>query len=136
MPNKIITNNPGEGYHGVKLRYLGDERKAHLAYNRMHSHVKKIAAQHLMNEKKPNIMVRDFLDSKYGRHIANETDDAYTVKAFKDFKKTYKPELFKEDYSVSESSTKFMSILESKLQGSKSLVGHHLDKKSVGTKTK
>lgn len=37
---------------------------------------------------------------------------------------------------ISESSNKFMSILESKLQETKSLVGQHLDKKSIGTKTK
>ncbi len=99
---RVITNNEGGGFFGQAYTKHKNENKAHRSYNSMHSKVKKTAIQHLRDAKKPNVMVRDYLDSKYGRHLHDmhvdgKSDDAYINRSFKDFKKEYKPELFKEE---------------------------------------
>lgn len=104
-PAKIITSNPGYGYHGAvynRLRQVDDHHptvsdKAHGAYNRMHAKVKKVATEagHLAAAKKPNVMVRDFLDSQHGRHLDGfENDTKHISRTFGHFAKSYDPTLF------------------------------------------
>ena len=50
--------------------------------------------------KKPNVMVKHYLDSQHGRHLkGNETNHEYIKKDFAKFKKSYKPEHFSEEMS-------------------------------------
>lgn len=98
--SKPLTNNPGNGFHGqAMLKHKNDNAKAHAEYRKMHAKVKDMAGEagHLTNSKKPNIMVRDYLDSKRGRHVADyQNDDKYIKKDFGQFAKTYDPKLFTE----------------------------------------
>lgn len=98
-PVKPITNNPGYGYHGIAHKKHGDINKAHAEYNKMHVKVKDWAGEagHLVHSKKPNMMVRDYLDSKRGRHLEGlEADDKYIKKDFGHFARSYDPKLFVE----------------------------------------
>jgi len=99
-PVKPLTNNPGYGYHGiVDRKHKGDANKAHAAYNAMHAKVKNWAGEagHLAVSKKPNEMVRDYLDSKRGRHLEGlEADEKYIKKDFGHFSRSYDPKLFVE----------------------------------------
>lgn len=97
---KVKSNNPGNGYHGVLYRvHFGDNSKVDREYRKMHARVKDMAGEagHLKDSKKPNLMVRDYLDSKRGRHLESyEKDDKYIKKDFGSFAKTYDPKLFAE----------------------------------------
>lgn len=97
---KILTNNPGYGYHGIADRkHKGDLNKSHAEYNKMHAKVKDWAGEagHLALAKKPNVMVRDYLDSARGRHLEGlEADDKYIKKDFGHFARSYDPKLFVE----------------------------------------
>jgi hypothetical protein len=99
-PVKILTNNPGYGYHGIAhTKHKGDTNKAHAEYNRMHAKVKDWAGEagHLMHAKKPNLMVRDYLDSSRGRHLEGlQADEKYIKKDFGHFARSYDPKLFVE----------------------------------------
>jgi len=99
-PVKPLTNNPGYGYHGIAhTKHKGDANKAHAEYNKMHAKVKDWAGEagHLVHSKKPNVMVRDYLDSKRGRHLEGlEADDKYIKKDFGHFARSYDPKLFVE----------------------------------------
>lgn len=103
-PVKPLTNNPGYGYHGIAHRkHNGDVNKAHAEYNKMHAKVKDWAGEagHLVHSKKPNVMVRDYLDSKRGRHLEGlEADDKYIKKDFGHFARSYDPKLFVESTIV------------------------------------
>ena len=81
----------GKGYHG---NIGGDDKK----YSSMHTKVKGLvgAAGHLSDVKKPNMMVKHFLDSTHGRHIADQPSDSNITSRFKKFKKTYNPEMHEE----------------------------------------
>lgn len=122
---KALSNNPGNGYHGVALlKHSNDADKAHVEFRKMHAKVKQIAGEagHLGDVKKPNVMIRDYLDSKRGRHLHGyENDGKYIAKDFGHFKKTYDPKLFKEeavwgfdDGTDPTTLQRFLSILESK----------------------
>lgn len=88
----------GKGYHG---NIGGDDKK----YSSMHTKVKRLvgAAGHLSDVKKPNVMVKHFLDSAHGRHIADQPSDTNITSRFKKFKKTYNPEMHE---SIDEGLTK------------------------------
>ena len=110
-PVKPLTNNPGYGYHGiVDRKHKGDANKAHAAYNAMHAKVKNWAGEagHLAVSKKPDLMVRDYLDSKRGRHLEGlEADEKYIKKDFGHFSRSYDPKLFVESVDLNEGDLKF-----------------------------
>ena len=107
---KILTNNPGYGYHGIAdAKHKGDTNKAHAEYNRMHAKVKDWAGEagHLMHAKKPNLMVRDYLDSPRGRHLEGlQADEKYIKKDFGHFARSYDPKLFVESVELDEGRTR------------------------------
>jgi hypothetical protein len=94
------TGNEGHGYHGQAYNAASGDNKmaaADKAYSSAHATVKKHAADHLKDVKNPNKMVTHYLDSKLGRHLhGNENDAGYVKKDFGRFKKTYKPEMHEE----------------------------------------
>jgi hypothetical protein len=108
-PVKILTNNPGYGYHNIAhTKHKGDVNKAHAEYNRMHAKVKDWAGEagHLMHAKKPNLMVRDYLDSSRGRHLEGlQADEKYIKKDFGHFARSYDPKLFVESVELDEGRT-------------------------------
>jgi len=126
---RMITKNTYGGFYGSAA--MVDSSTAHREYNKMHSQAKKATLHHLYNEKKPNIVVRDFLDSSHGRHLHNmhvsgKADEKYIRKSFRDFKKKYDPELFEEEANDQEKmkeNKKFSRILKAK----KSLVGREIE---------
>lgn len=76
------SNNPEHGYHGENPS----------GYSATHAKVKKIAGEagHLQNAKKPNVMVRHYLDSAHGRHLrGHEHDHEHITKDFGKFAKHY-----------------------------------------------
>ena len=108
-PVKILTNNPGNGYHGIVHALTNDHAKAHAEYNKMHARVKDWAGEagHLMHAKKPNLMVRDYLDSSRGRHLEGlQADEKYIKKDFGHFARSYDPKLFTESVDLNEGRTK------------------------------
>ena len=88
----VESGNKGYGYHGQHPSETADKE-----YSKAHATVKKVAgaAGHLKDAKKPNVMVKHYLDSKHGRHLADvgTHDHEYIKKDFGTFKKNYKPEL-------------------------------------------
>jgi hypothetical protein len=64
----------------------------------MHTKVKKLAhaAGHLSDAKKPNVMVKHFLDSAHGRHIASDDSETNIKSRFKHFAKSYDPAMHEE----------------------------------------
>lgn len=97
---KLRSNNPGNGYHGMLYRvHKGDSKKIDNEFRKMHAHVKNLAGEagHLAQSKKPNVMVRDYLDSKRGRHLEGyENDEKYIKKDFGQFARSYDAKLFAE----------------------------------------
>lgn len=94
LDEAVESGNKGYGYHGQHESDVADKK-----YSAMHAKVKKIAGEagHLKDAKKPNVMVKHYLDSRHGRHLAgNEGDHEYIKKDFGRFKKTYKPDLHEE----------------------------------------
>lgn len=92
LDEAAITGNEGHGYHGNVKAKDDAERAKH--YSAMHTKVKKMAgaAGHMTDVKHPNKMVKHFLDSPHGRHIADDPSDRNIHSRFKHFKKSYKPE--------------------------------------------
>jgi hypothetical protein len=90
LDESVATGNPGRGYHGEH-----DSDKADSAYSKAHSMVKKVAGEsgHMRDVKKPNVMVKHYLDSVHGRHLKGNENAEYIKKDFGKFKKTYKPEM-------------------------------------------
>ena len=90
LDEAVSSGNPGRGYHGEH-----DSDKADSAYSKAHSMVKKVAGEsgHLRDAKKPNVMVKHYLDSQHGRHLKGNENAEYIKKDFGKFKKTYKPEM-------------------------------------------
>ena len=107
------TGNEGHGYHGQAYSAAkGDDKmgEAGKAYSKAHSLVKKHAADHLAGVKNPNKMVTHYLDSKHGRHLhGNENNAAYVKKDFGHFKKGYKPEMHEEVEQIDELSKDMLS---------------------------
>ncbi|CAB4125078.1 hypothetical protein UFOVP58_58 [uncultured Caudovirales phage] len=84
LDEAVQTGNPGLGYHGEHEPEVADKK-----YSKAHASVKKIAGEagHLKDAKKPNELVKSYLDSKRGRHLAgNETDHEYIKRDFGQFK--------------------------------------------------
>lgn len=98
--NSAKSLNKSNGYHGQWDTEIEGAKR----YSAMHSFAKKAlgSAMQLTDVKTPNVMVRDFLDSTHGRHLADSekrsTDKGELskelVKSFKSFKQKYKPEQF------------------------------------------
>lgn len=101
MDEAATSDNPHYGYHGTQ------EKDADKKYSAMHTRVKKVvgAAGHLGDVKKPNVVVRHYLDSVRGRHAAGRSD-GYIARDFAKFKKTYKPEMHEEVSQMDEGMTK------------------------------
>jgi len=96
----VKTDNEGHGYHGEAHHAAKGEDKmaeAGKAYAKAHSLVKKHAADHLKNAKNPNKMVKHYLDSKHGRHLyGNENNASYVKKDFGHFAKKYDAKMHEE----------------------------------------
>jgi hypothetical protein len=93
---RVTSGNKGYGYHGtVEAR---DDAEKDKRYSAMHRYAKKLVgdAGHLSDAKKPNVMVKHFLDSAHGRHIADNPTDKNITSRFSEFKKKYKPEMHEE----------------------------------------
>ena len=93
---RVTSGNKGYGYHGtVEAR---DDAEKDKRYSAMHRYAKKLVgdAGHLSDAKKPNVMVKHFLDSPHGRHIADNPTDKNITSRFSEFKKKYKPEMHEE----------------------------------------
>ena len=94
LDEAVQTSNPGYGYHGnVEAKDDADRAKK---FSAMHSKVKKMVAPHLQDAKKPNVMVRHFLDSTHGRHIAYDSSERNIKSRFAHFKKSYNPAMHEE----------------------------------------
>lgn len=93
---EAASTNTTHGYHGnVKV---DDDSQRPKAFAKMHAKVKKLAHEggHLEDAKKPNVMVRHFLDSAHGRHIANNPTDKEITSRFAHFAKSYNPAMHEE----------------------------------------
>ena len=106
---KQKTGNPGYGYHGEYSKGGGSydpefPNAANHNYHLMHGMVKQVAGEagHLADVKKPNHMVRHYLDSVHGRHLAGNEEPEYIKKDFGKFKKTYDPKHFGESEAIHE----------------------------------
>ena len=91
LDEAVQSGNKGHGYHGQHDSDVADKK-----YSAMHSKVKSVAGEagHMRDVKKPNVMVKHYLDSVHGRHLAgNESNQEYIKKDFGKFKKSYKPEM-------------------------------------------
>lgn len=98
--NDIKSLNKTRGYQGEVGHETAEGDKK---FKAMHAFAKKElgSAMALKDAKNPNIMIRDFLDSNHGRHLADSEKNAgglnneFTkelVKSFKKFKPKYNPE--------------------------------------------
>jgi len=99
---RVTSGNKGYGYHGtVEAR---DDAEKDKRYSAMHRYAKKLVgdAGHLSDAKKPNVMVKHFLDSPHGRHIAENPTDKNITSRFSEFKKKYKPEMHEEVEEIEE----------------------------------
>jgi hypothetical protein len=107
------TGNEGHGYHGAAYSAAKGENKmgeAGKAFTKAHSLVKTHAADHLKGVKNPNKMVTHYLDSKHGRHLhGNENNAAYVKKDFGHFAKGYNPKMHEEVEQIDELSTGMLS---------------------------
>lgn len=93
---RVTSGNKGYGYHGnVEAR---DDAEKDKRYSAMHRYAKKLVgdAGHLQDAKKPNVMVKHFLDSAHGRHIADNPTDKNITSRFSHFKKSYDPAMHEE----------------------------------------
>jgi len=96
LEESATSKNITHGYHGnVKV---ADDSQRPTAFAKMHAKVKKLAhaGGHLQDAKKPNVMVRHFLDSAHGRHIAVDGSDKNITSRFAHFKKSYNPAMHEE----------------------------------------
>lgn len=85
----VESGNPHHGYSGQH-----PEQNAAKKFSAAHAHVKKVLGSALWKEKKPNVVVKHYLDSAHGRHlVGRENDHEYIRKDFAHFRKRYNPEL-------------------------------------------
>ena len=99
---RVTSGNKGYGYHGnVEAR---DDAEKDKRYSAMHRYAKKLVgdAGHLSDAKKPNVMVKHFLDSPHGRHIADNPTDKNITSRFAGFKKIYDPSMHEEVEQIDE----------------------------------
>jgi hypothetical protein len=105
MSEDTKSGNLTYGYHGtINAEDDADRSKKYAA---AHSQAKRLltAHGHLQDARHPNVMVKNFLDSPHGRHIADIHNDKARPDAankeilsrFKHFKKTYDRKDFNED---------------------------------------
>lgn len=96
LDEAVESGNKGYGYHGAHPSETADKE-----YAKAHATVKKVAgsAGHLKDAKKPNVMVKHYLDSRHGRHLADvgTNDHEYIKKDFGKFKKSYKESDFSKE---------------------------------------
>lgn len=91
---RVTSGNKGYGYHGnVEAK---DDAERDKRYSAMHRYTKQLVAPHLQDAKKPNVMVKHFLDSAHGRHIADNPTDKNITSRFAHFKKSYDPAMHEE----------------------------------------
>ena len=93
---EIKSNNVTRGYHGEWNR-----REAPEKFKAMHAKLKKLFNEKRLLAGAANVdtMIRDYLDSTNGRHIANaekneQDEDQFNrtvVKTFQSFKRSYDP---------------------------------------------
>lgn len=91
--NEIASNNQGYGFHGELVTHFGLANADNM-YHHIHGKIKNTLNKHklLSDVKNPNIAVRDYLDSRHGRHLyGNHNDEAYVKKDFSRFKRSYNP---------------------------------------------
>ena len=99
---RVTSSNKGYGYHGnVEAR---DDAERDKRYSAMHRYAKKLVgdAGHLQDAKKPNVMVKHFLDSAHGRHIADSPTDKNITSRFSHFKKSYDSAMHEEVEAIDE----------------------------------
>ncbi len=104
------SGNLTYGYHGTIN--ADDDADRSKKYSAAHNQAKRLlnAYGHLQDARRPNVMVKHFLDSTHGRHIAdihnyNSRPDAANkeiLSRFAHFKKKYDPKDFREETSVVE----------------------------------
>lgn len=113
------SGNKGNGYHGQF-----PEDQADAKFSAMHTKLKKKFGEegHLKDVKKPNVMIKHFLDSTHGRHVAAEGDST-VVSRFKNFKRNYKPELHEAE-----------ELEEGKHEGTIAAIAKHAYSPEVGHK--
>ena len=93
---RVTSGNKGYGYHGnVEAR---DDAHRDKRYSAMHRYAKQLvsAAGHLEDAKKPNVMIKHFLDSPHGRHIAHDPTVKNITSRFAGFKKIYDSSMHEE----------------------------------------
>lgn len=97
----VKSGNLAYGYHGT---ITGSKLEKDKKYSAMHTKVKRLVGEagHLQDAKKPNVMVKHFLDSSHGRHIAGDDSNQNIISRFSKFKKTYNPELHEETGQIDE----------------------------------
>jgi hypothetical protein len=95
------SGNLAYGYHGT---ISGSKVEKDKNYSAMHTKVKRLVGEagHLQDAKKPNIMVKHFLDSSHGRHIAGDNSNQNIISRFSKFKKSYDPALHEETGQIDE----------------------------------
>jgi hypothetical protein len=108
------------------------------AYAKAHSLVKKHAADHLKGAKNPNQMVKHYLDSKHGRHLyGNENNAAYVKKDFGQFAKKYDAKMHEEVEQIEELSKQTLANYVNKAGDSRNAQGYNMAKAdSVADKKK
>jgi len=128
----VKTGNEGHGYHGEAHHAAKGEDKmaeAGKAYAKAHSLVKKHAADHLKNAKNPNVMVKHYLDSKHGRHLyGNENNAAYVKKDFGHFAKKYDAKMHEEVEELDELSKQTLASYVNKAGDSRTVQGYTMAK--------
>jgi len=106
----VKSGNLTYGYHGTIN--ASDDADRSKKYAAAHSQAKRLltAHGHLQDARQPNVMVKHFLDSPHGRHIADIHNDKARPDAankeilsrFGHFKKKYDPKDFKEETEFAE----------------------------------
>ena len=96
LDEAATSDNILHGYHGNVA--VKDDSERAKKFSAMHTKVKKLAhaAGHLSDAKKPNVMVKHFLDSAHGRHIASDDSETNIKSRFKHFAKSYNPAMHEE----------------------------------------
>lgn len=100
----VRSSNEYRGYHGQAYIKHQDKKDAnelaHKDFAKAHAKVKKHAGEAglLRDVKKPNVMIKHYLDSQSGRHLhGNEDNSSYVKRDFGKFKSKYDAEHFKEE---------------------------------------
>ena len=127
-----VTGNEGHGYHG-NVQAKDDAERAK-KYSAMHGKVKKLvgAAGHLKDAKTPNKMVKHFLDSPHGRHVADDPSDKNITSRFGHFKKSYKPHMH-EEVQIAETDDAVAKQLAAKKEAMKTQIQRKIAQKQMST---